>query len=133
MPKPSKARRITLQREETRRLEREINLDTPSQLTESPVVETKVFQPRGNSRTSKWRDENQKTKKSRAARMQPSVLKFFSVSNGDIQNGENDEKLTQICWLMGGQPIGVHKGIRIENGNEGRTNGSIPEVSVGPF
>ena len=43
MPKPSKAWRIALQREETRRLKHEINSDTPSQLTESLVVETKVF------------------------------------------------------------------------------------------
>jgi len=94
MPKLSKARRAVLQREETRRLEEESNLNTLPQPAETLIIEKKVLPPRGGSRTSKWRDENKKTKKSRAARMQPSVLKFFSVSNGDIGC---HEKLTQIC------------------------------------
>ena len=83
MPLPSKARRVALQREEKKRLEREANLKNLllPQPAESLVAETKTqLRPRGSSRTSKWRDENKKTKKSRAAKMQPSVLKFFSVS-----------------------------------------------------
>ena len=88
MPKPSKTRRAALQREERRRLERESNsTGMLLQSTESPVAETKALQPRGGSRTSKWRDENGKTKKSRAVRMQPSVLNFFSVSNRDTHPG----------------------------------------------
>ena len=82
MPKPSKARRAALEREEARRLEREVNLENPS-VTEHHTAETR---PWGSSRTSKWRDKNGKTKRSRAVRMQPSVLKFFSVSNRGASN-----------------------------------------------
>jgi hypothetical protein len=65
MPKSSKAQRAALQQEEARRLKNEVNLKTiPPQLAESPVVEAQAPQLWGSSRTSKWRDENQKTKKS---------------------------------------------------------------------
>jgi len=129
MPKPSKARKSALQREEKRRLEREANLrDTLSQPVESPTTETQVPQPRGGSRTSKWRDENEKTKKSRAARMQPSVLKFFYVSNRVfIITGP---RKTHPNLLVDGQPIGA-KGIGIEHGSEGGGSGLVPEVSAG--
>ena len=107
MPKLSKARRVALQREETRRLERETSLKNAlAQPAECLIVEAKVLQPRGGSRTSKWRDENQKTKKSRAARMQPSVLKFFSVSD---RNGRSAEKLTRTHWLMGSRSAHTRK------------------------
>ena len=100
MPPPSKARKAALRREEARRLEREASTRSAAlQQTESPVVETQLVQPRGSSRSSKWRDKNKKTKKSRAVRMQPSVLKFFSVSNVDDCNIEDYERLTRICWL----------------------------------
>ena len=92
MPKLSKARRAALQREEARRLNREALASTKSaspQPTESPIVETQPVLPRGSSRSSKWREKNKKTKKSRAVGMQPSVLKFFSVSNVDDRDTED--------------------------------------------
>ena len=92
MPKPSKAQKAALQWEETRCLERDASMkNTPLQPAESAVVRTEPSQPQGSSRTSKWRDENKKTKKSRAAWMQPSVLKFFSVSGGDNYDNGNHE------------------------------------------
>ena len=94
MPKPNKAQRVALQQEETRRLEHEKNLDTLSQPAECLAVGTKVLQRRSSLRTSKWRDKNQKTKKFQAAWMQPSVLKFFSVSDGEVRNSGNPKKFT---------------------------------------
>ena len=82
MPALSKAQMAALQREEAKRLEREASTKSASpQPMESHFAETGLAQPRGGSRSSKYRDKNSKTKKSRAIRMQPSVLKFFSVSN----------------------------------------------------
>ena len=138
MPKLSKARRAALQREEARRLNREALASTKSaspQPTESPIVETQPVLPRGSSRSSKWREKNKK-KKSRAVRMQPSVLKFFSVSNVDDRDTEDYyERLTRIRW-PGGQPIDVHKatgveGLNTEQGSGECGSSSNPEGSAG--
>jgi len=135
MPPPSKARKAALKREEARRLERAARTKSAApQPTESTVVETQRVQPRGSSRSSKWRDKNQKTKKSRAVRIQPSVLKFFSVSNVDDRNTEGYGE-TDLNPLADGQPIGVHKatGTELSNagqGSEGGGSSSTPEGSV---
>ena len=102
MPKSNKARRTALQREKARRLEREMNsTDALLPAEETPVSEVKETQAWGNSRTSKWRDKNGKTKRARAVQMQPSVLAFFSVSNGVRVRVEIvTMKLTQTCWSM---------------------------------
>lgn len=118
----SNLRRAALQREETRLLEREENLKTtPPQPAESRVVENRGLQPRGSSRTSKWRAKNQKTKKSRTERMQPSVQKFFSVSEEHSQR--QDVRETRHDLLVGhGQPFIVQEG----GGTESQGNESAP-------
>ena len=128
MPKPSKIRRAALQREERRRLERESNsTGMLLQSTESPVAETKTLQPRGGSRTSKWRDENGKTKKSRAVRMQPSVLNFFSVSNRDTHRGR--AAVTRLMdRFTDGQPIHAGEAAGVGVGNNSTLS---PEASTG--
>ena len=129
MPKPSKARDNALRREEARRLEREANLKSMlQQPAESPSVETHVPQPRGSSRTSKWRNDNGKTKRSRAVQMQPSVLKFFSVSTGYLL--QQELRGTHPSLLADEQPIGAHKGIAAEDTNGGQGKDSVLEVSV---
>lgn len=111
MPKPSKARKAALQREKTRRLEREASPGETLPLPAvSSVVEMQVPpQPRGTSRTSRWRDNNQKTKKSRAVRMQPSVAKFFSVSNRRARKSRNHQKLTQVRSATDSQSVHTEK------------------------
>ena len=97
MPQLSKTRRLAVQREEKKRLEREANSkNVPLEPMEGLIVEAKAPQPRGGSTISKWRWKNRKTKKSRAAQMQPSVLKFFPVSNGNIHNRNYCGRLTTI-------------------------------------
>jgi len=130
MPPPSKARKAALQREERRRLEREANTNNESlQPIEAPVVEARPSQPRGGggSRSSKWRDKNGKTKKSRAVWMQPSVLKFFSVSNGDDRDARGYRRLTQTRWLTDSRLVDTKQlGLNVRTPNkEARAGGAV--------
>ena len=133
MPKPGKARKVALQREETRRLERQKNLGSvpAGGLAVETRAEVQTPRPWGTSRTSKWRDENEKTKKSRAMRMQPSVLKFFSVSTGNMGPYPRETLMRDSRYLLAnGQPIDITKGIGAEREreHERRTNNPVPGV-----
>ena len=66
--------------------------------------------------------------------MQPSVLKFFSVSDGDNYDNGNDE--THPNLLVNGQPISVHEEIGLGHSNvehEGGESGSVLEVMQSPI